>query len=176
MPENDTQTLYAGKHLSLRDRGGWEFVSRNTARPAVGIVAVTEENRVVLVEQMRRPVGEKVIELPAGLSGDIAGSEDEALLLAAQRELLEETGYVATQWRELLSGYSSPGLTDESITFFLAQGLSRQGEGGGDESEDIQVHEAPLAQLLPWLRERGATCDMKLLAGIMAASEFLGGC
>jgi ADP-ribose pyrophosphatase len=157
----------------MRSRGGWEYATRNIARPAVGIVAVTDAGDVVLVEQHRPPVGRKVIELPAGLSGDIVGQEDEALLEAAKRELLEETGYVAERWTELLAGYSSPGLTDESITLFLAEGLQQAGPGGGDPSESITVHEVPLDDVLAWLNSKSAVADLKLLAGLFAASEHL---
>lgn len=169
MLNGDVQILYRGQHLAMRSRDGWEYASRNIARSAVGIVAVTNAGDVVLVEQHRPPVGNTIIELPAGLSGDIVGRENEALLVAAQRELLEETGYVARQWTELVSGYSSPGLTDECITLFLAEGLSRQGSGGGCDGEDILLHEVPLADVIPWLRQRGAMADLKLLAGLYAA-------
>lgn len=165
--------LYQGRHLSMFNRGGWEYATRNTARPAVGIVAVTDAGKVLLVEQYRPPIARKVIELPAGLSGDIVGAEDEALLDAAKRELLEETGYAAARWTELLNGYSSPGLTDESITLFLAEGLRREGPGGGDASEQITVHEVPLDEVLNWLRDRGAAADLKLLAGMLAAQAVL---
>jgi len=175
MNNEPSTPLYEGKHLSMRAVGRWEYATRNTARPAVGIVAITDAGSVVLVEQHRPPVGKKVVELPAGLSGDITGKEDEPLVEAAKRELLEETGYVASRWTELLSGYSSPGLTDESITLFLAEGLTREGPGGGDDSEDITVHEAPLGGVLAWLRSESATADLKLLAGLYAASEALSG-
>lgn len=173
MDHDKRSTVYEGRHLSMRNRNGWEYATRNTARPAVGIVAITDSGNVLLVEQHRPPVGQKVIELPAGLSGDVAGKENESLVEAAKRELLEETGYVASCWTELLQGYSSPGLTDESITLFLAEGLKREGPGGGDHSEDISVHEVPLQEVLAWLRTRSAIADLKLLAGLFAASEEL---
>jgi ADP-ribose pyrophosphatase len=170
MTENQgTTTLWAGRHLSIVARGHWEFATRNTRRPAVGIVAITDDEKVVLVEQHRPPVGGAVIELPAGLAGDIVGAEQESLLAAAQRELLEETGYTASRWTELVRGYSSPGLTDESIVLFLAEGLAKTDAGGGDESEDITLHEIALGEVLPWLQQRGHRVDMKLLAGLYAA-------
>jgi ADP-ribose pyrophosphatase len=165
----DDQTVYAGKHLSMVARAGWEFATRNVKRSAVGIVAVTDQNQVILVEQFRPPVGRRVIELPAGLAGDIAGAEDEALLEAAKRELWEETGYIASRWTELGMGFSSPGLTDESIVLFLAEGLTKQGAGGGDSSEDIQLHEVPLYEAAHWLKSHGHGIDMKLLAGLYLA-------
>lgn len=173
MSDINPTPVYEGRHLSMLRRGRWEYAVRNIARSAVGIVAVTDAGDVVLVEQHRPPVNQTVIELPAGLSGDIVGKEDEALVEAAKRELLEETGYVADRWTELMTGYSSPGLTNESITLFLAEGLQRQCPGGGDASEDITVHEAPLGDVLTWLRSRSAVADLKLLAGLFAASEAL---
>src|SRR5829696_410163 len=95
--ERELRTVWAGRHLSVLARGTWEYASRNTRRPAVGIVAVTDDGKVLLVEQRRPPVNRNVIELPAGLAGDIAGAEHESLLEAAQRELLEETGYTASR-------------------------------------------------------------------------------
>jgi ADP-ribose pyrophosphatase len=173
MPHENQRTLYAGRHLTMLERRGWEFVTRKTQRPAVGIVAITDTGHVVLVEQFRAPVGRAVVELPAGLTGDMAGTEDEPLVEAAQRELMEETGYAARRWTELCRGYSSPGLTNESIVFFLAEGLTRHHDGGGDESEDITVHEVELDGLLEWLAERAAEADMKLLAGLYAAKRHL---
>lgn len=173
MTDTTSRTVYEGRHLSMHVRGHWEYATRNTASPAVGIVALTSTGCVVLVEQHRPPVDCRVLELPAGLSRDLAEHASETLLEAAQRELLEETGYAADRWTELVSGYSSPGLTDESITLFLAEGLHRQGTGGGDHSENITVHEVPLHNVLSWLKQRGAMADLKLLAGLFAASEHL---
>jgi ADP-ribose pyrophosphatase len=170
---NEVQVLKAGRHLSLAARGQWEFATRARGLPGVGIVALTDDGCVLLVEQYRPPVGERVFELPAGLAGDVIGAEDETLLAAAQRELLEETGYVGQHWTELTAGYSSPGLTDELIALFLAEGLQRQGAGGGDHSEEIAVHEVPIDRVLPWLAVRGAKADLKLLAGLYAAERAL---
>jgi ADP-ribose pyrophosphatase len=170
---NELTTVYAGRHLSMVVRGNWEFATRNTKRPSVGIVAITDAGKVVLVEQFRPPVGRLVVELPAGLAGDIADAKDEALVEAAKRELLEETGYVAARWAELGSGYTSPGLTDESIVLFLAQGLTRQGAGGGDGSEQITIHEIALDDVARWLHQNELKLDLKLLAGLYAAQAFL---
>lgn len=174
MSEPDIKTLFPGRHISLVARGTWEFATRNTQRPAVGIVAVTADEKVVLVEQARPAVNARLVELPAGLSGDIAGAEHEPLLEAAKRELLEETGYAAEKWTELVSGYSSPGLTDELIVLFLAEGLTKVAAGGGDANEAIVVHEVPLRGVIGWLAERGLKADLKLLAGLYAAVEKRG--
>lgn len=165
--------VWRGRHISIAARDGWEFATRNTERPAVGIVAITDDGKVVLVEQFRPPINRSVIELPAGLVGDVRGAETESLQTAAERELLEETGYRADRWTELGRGYSSPGITDESIVLFLAEGLKKVGPGGGDGSEHITQHEIPLEQVLDWLRQHAHEADMKLLAGLHVAQRHL---
>jgi ADP-ribose pyrophosphatase len=163
------EILHAGHHLSLVSRGHWEFVTRHGATGVVAIVAVTEDAKLVLVEQTRPPLGQKVIELPAGLSGDIVGEEAESLVTAARRELLEETGYEAQDAKLLTEGPSSAGLTNEMISFFLMSRLRKVAAGGGDASEDIVVHEVPLAALPEWLEERrhsGWAIDPKIYVGL----------
>jgi len=174
MNKSPTPTIaWTGQHLSIAIRDRWEYATRNTQRPAVGIVAVTDERSVVLVEQFRPPVNRVVIELPAGLAGDLADAKDETLLAAAQRELLEETGYRASQWTELTAGYSSPGLTDETIVLFLAQGLTKITAGGGDATEKITIHEVPLDEVVQWLMRNNYVADLKLLGGLFAAQAIL---
>ena len=70
--------LHDGEFLRLKRRDNWEYVERANARAAVIIVAVTDDDALLLVEQPRVPIGGPVLELPAGLVGDIAGAEDEA--------------------------------------------------------------------------------------------------
>jgi len=170
--DHQPATVWAGHYLTMVKRGRWEYVTRRIKKPAVGIVAVTDADRILLVEQYRSPVGHRLVELPAGLAGDIPGAENEPLLEAAQRELLEETGYSASVWTELTTGYSSPGLTDESIVLFLAEGLEKVGPGGGDQNESIEVHEVSWEHVLPWLAEHGQVADLKLLAGLYAAQHY----
>ena len=86
---------------------------------AVGVVAIDDDQRVVLVNQYRHPVGQYLDELPAGLL-DVAG---EAALTAAQRELFEEAGLTARDWHVLIDLYTSPGMTNEAIRIFLARRL-----------------------------------------------------
>ena len=166
-------TLVAeGRYLCLLDRGGWEFVERKNTTGIVVLVAVTEDRRLLLVEQWREPVGSRVLELPAGLAGDVAGAEDEALATAARRELLEETGYEASDLELLMVAPSSPGLTSETYTFFRASGLAKVAAGGGDASEDIVVHEVPLDGVEAWLQARAAEgflIDLKVYAGLLFA-------
>jgi ADP-ribose pyrophosphatase len=169
----EPRLLWAGRHLSILSRGQWEYAARNTRRPAVGIVAVTPQRRVVLVEQFRPPANDNLIELPAGLAGDEPGAEHEPLLATAQRELLEETGYRSERWTELGSGFSSPGLTDERVVLFLAEDARKVAEGGGNASEGITIHEVPLDQIHAWLAERASRLDMNLFAGLFLARQAL---
>src|SRR5262249_7263871 len=87
---------------------------------AVGVVAVDDEDRVVLIRQYRHPVGAFLWELPAGLI-DVAG---EPLHHAAARELAEEADLVAADWRLLLDVHPTPGASNEIIRLFVARGLS----------------------------------------------------
>ncbi|QDU58320.1 NUDIX hydrolase [Aeoliella mucimassa] len=168
------ECLHRGKHLTLVARGHWEYAVRTVASGAVGILAITSDEQVVLVEQYRIPVGRPVIEIPAGLVGDTAEFAGEPLIEAAKRELLEETGYVSDSWSELGSGYSSPGLSDESIMFFLAADCRKESDGGGDDFEDIRVHTVPLAEVDQWLDSQqaaGIGCDFKLFASLRMAEK-----
>ena len=169
---NDVEVLRDGKHIQLVRRGSWEFTRRKNVSGIVGIIAVTDDRKLVLVEQHRPPVGARVIELPAGLAGDSAEHADEDLGVAARRELLEETGYEARAMERVAAGAASAGMTDEIITLFRATGLKKTGSGGGDESEDIAVHEVPLDRVIPWLAEQeggGKRIDLKVYAGLYFA-------
>lgn len=165
-----TRTILAqGKHVRLVLEDGWEYVERTQASGIAVIVAVTAEGRMLLVEQYRRPVKSRVLELPAGLAGDVAGHELEDLAEAARRELLEETGYEAETMTALASGPPSAGLATEVVTFFRARGLRKTGPGGGDGTEGIVVHEVPVAEIAAWCREqagKGCLVDPKVYAGL----------
>jgi ADP-ribose pyrophosphatase len=161
---------YSGRHLDFRETtSGWEFVTRPEARGGVAIFAVTDDNQLVLTEQFRPPVGCRVIELPAGLAGDIPLQEDEPLETAARRELKEETGYVAKKWQKLIDGPSSAGMTNEVNTIFLASEMTRMSEGGGDRYETITVHIVNLKDVTNWCLDRqaeGKMIDLKIFAAL----------
>jgi ADP-ribose pyrophosphatase len=171
-PTDPPVTFAQGKYLRLISQGTWEFADRMGASGAVLIVAITPEQKLVLVEQYRIPLGCYAIELPAGLVGDIPGEEHEALQIAAERELLEETGYSAAEWQWLMTGPSSPGMCSELQSLFLAKNLTREHSGGGDHTEDIIVHEIPLDELPQWLMKQhtaGKAIDTKVYAGMYFA-------
>ncbi len=160
------ETLYSGKFLNLVREGRWEYCERVNQTRAVMIFAATPEGRVLLVEEFRPPIGQRCLCFPAGLSGD-EGAESDAE--AARRELLEETGYEAAEMRYLFSGPSSPGLSSETLSFYLATGLRRVGAGGGVAQENITVREAPLADIDAWLAARvaeGIALDPRIFSGL----------
>jgi nicotinamidase/pyrazinamidase len=165
-------TLGKGRFLRLRKLGRWEFAERVNTSVAVAVVAVTEESKLLLVEQYRAPIGQRVIELPAGLSGDAPGAANEPPAAAAARELLEETGYAARELTCLVTGPPSAGMSSELVAFFRAAGLRRVTAGGGHGDESIVVHEVPLSSAIHWLQERakeGVLVDPKVYAGLLFA-------
>ena len=123
---NDTRLIAEGQHLRLLTTGHWEFVERTKAANAVVIIALTDQSRLLLTEQYRPPLAAAAIELPAGLVGDIPGEEDEALATAAERELLEETGYEAGSMEFLATCPTSAGLTSETVSYFRARNLRKR--------------------------------------------------
>lgn len=173
-PQETRITLFEGKHLRLKACGRWEYVERCKAKAGVVIVAVTPEDKLLLVEQYRVPVAAPVLELPAGLAGDMEHQSEEEFIAAAQRELLEETGYEAAEWEELtLAGPPSAGQSNEMVLFFRARDLRKAGKGGGEETEEITVHEVPLRQIRAWLNEKdlaGLLIDPKIFAGLFFLS------
>ncbi len=163
---------FQGKFIRAVAEDGWEWVERTNATGAVVIVPITPQGEVVLIEQYRIPLHALVIELPAGLAGDSAGDEGESLLLAAQRELIEEAGFEADRWEYLTEGPSSAGLATEVFALFLARDARRVAPGGGDAAEEITVHVVPQAELEQWLQRRraeGAMIDPKVFAGLYFA-------
>lgn len=109
---------------------------------AVAIVALDEQERVLLIQQYRHPIRHRDWELPAGLL-DIAGEEP---LEAARRELAEEADLVAAHWEPLVSSWTTPGGNDELIHVFLATGVSAApaAHAREDEEADIRVEWVPL--------------------------------
>jgi ADP-ribose pyrophosphatase len=162
------RTVYEGRYLRMVVRGQWEYVQRTHADGmAVIIIAVTPEDRVLFVEQYRVPLDARTIEMPAGLVGD--DHAHDTLESAAQRELVEETGWKADKVVVLLTGPTSSGMSSERIAFCRATGLTRVGDGGGVDGEDIVVHAIPRPEAPAWLMERareGFEVDLKLWAGL----------
>ncbi len=156
-------TEWEGQYVSIKRRGRWEFASRTASTNAVVILA-EHDGKIILVEQYRVPVGARCLDLPAGLVGD--EDPDATVEETAVKELEEETGFTAARVERLGDFYSSPGMLAESFALVRAHGLSRCGEGGGNEHEEIDVHlvaRETIGAFVEARRNAGVAIDVKLL-------------
>ena len=135
---------------------------------AVAILALDDDDNVVMVRQYRHPVGHELLELPAGLL-DVEG---EPALTGARRELFEEAALAAADWAVLLDIYNSSGMSDEAIRIYLARGLSEIGEQDrfAPEHEEISmtVERHPLEELVR-MALAGELVNGTAVAGVLAA-------
>lgn len=133
---------------------------------AVVVLALDAEDRVLVMRQYRHPVGRRMVELPAGL----LDHEGEDPLAVARRELREETGFEAARWEPLLRGYTSPGISQELIHYFVARDLTEVGRGDFElvhEEADLQLGWVPLADLRDAVLA-GRTEDAPLALAVLA--------
>lgn len=166
---HDTGRVVSIRRDVVRPAGGGEFVRDVVVHPgAVGVIALDDDERVLLVSQYRHPAGHRLLEAPAGLL-DVPG---EPYLQAAQRELYEEGHVRARTWRVLLDAYTSPGMTTESIRVYLARDLEHVPDGerhlGHAEEADMPVYWAPLADVVEAVLA-GRLHNAILCAGALAA-------
>jgi 8-oxo-dGDP phosphatase len=167
----DSETLYVGKIFALR-ADEVRMPGGNTARRevvehygAVAIVALDDDRNVVMVHQYRHPVGRRLWELPAGL----LDMGDEPPHATAARELEEEAGLAAEQWRVLVDVISAPGFSDESVRVFLATGLTDVGRPEAhDEEADLTIKQVPLDDAVHMVLA-GEIVNSLAVAGILAA-------
>lgn len=166
---------YEGKFLKVVKRKGWEFVERTNATGIVGIIALTNDDNLVLVKQYREPLQKVVIEAPAGLVGDI--DDKESIETAAQRELLEETGYYANKLEVVGTFPVSPGLSTEQLTYVIATDLEKREKGGGDSTEDIEVFELGIgiatSHLMEMAKAGEVLVDAKLFSAILIGCKVI---
>ncbi|HMM67114.1 MAG TPA: NUDIX hydrolase [Dokdonella sp.] len=165
----ETVTLCNGTWLRLKRRGRWEYAERTNPGGGVMIIAVTAEDKVLFVEQYRPALECMTIEMPAGLVGDSPEHLAEDAVAAAHRELIEETGYQAARIDFIMAGPTSAGMSNEILAFVRARELTRVHAGGGDDTEDISLHEIPREQAAAWLVQKmadGYSVDPKMFAGM----------
>ncbi|MDQ1495708.1 MAG: 8-oxo-dGDP phosphatase [Actinomycetota bacterium] len=142
---------------------------------AVGIVAVDDELRVLLVRQYRHPVAAMLWEPPAGLL-DVAGEDP---LDAAKRELFEEAGYRARDWTVLIDAFTSPGGSSESVRLYLARGLQPVGDDerhvGDGEERDMPTRWVPLSEVRAAVLSGRLHSPLGAMGFLAAASVLLDG-
>ncbi|SHE44965.1 ADP-ribose pyrophosphatase [Seinonella peptonophila] len=126
---------------------------------AVAVIAITPENRLVLVRQFRKALEKTILEIPAGKL-----EQDEKPEACALRELEEETGYRASKLYHLTSFYTSPGFADEFLHIYVAEGLEK-GEQQPDVDEFVELVEYDLETCLEQM-QLGLICDAKTVAAI----------
>lgn len=170
----DSEILYVGSIFALRAdqvrMPGGNIAKREVVEHygAVGIVALDDENNIAMVYQYRHPIGRRLWELPAGLL-DLGG---EAPHLTAARELAEEAGLAASDWRVLADLVSTPGFTDESVRVYLATGLTNIGRPAAhDEEADLQLKWFPLVEAVRMVFT-GEIVNSLAVAGILAANAM----
>ncbi|WP_063053712.1 NUDIX domain-containing protein [Nocardia arthritidis] len=141
------KTVYSGAILALRldqvHMPGGRVVEREVIEHhgAVAVAAIDDDGNVVLINQYRHPISRRLLELPAGLL-DVPGEDP---LLAARRELAEETGLAAREWAVLVDVALSPGFTDEALRVYLARGLYETDRPEPEfEEADLEVVRMPV--------------------------------
>jgi ADP-ribose pyrophosphatase len=169
----DTETIYDGRVVKLEVRrvrlSDGQVQKREVVRHqgAVALIALDEQQNVLLVRQFRSGAQQVMLEIPAGLLE--AGELPEA---CAVRELQEETGYKPERLEYLGGFHPTPGYTTEYIHLYLASNLS-EAKLAGDADEFIEVERLSLAQALVMI-ERGDITDGKTLVGLLRVARRLG--
>jgi ADP-ribose pyrophosphatase len=167
-----TETVYKGKIVNIRNdvaelHNGARVLREVVEHPGgVAIVPVTEKGEVLMVRQYRYPMGEELLEIPAGKLETCEDHRD-----CAVRELSEETGCSAGELTYLGPIYTSPGFSCEILYIYLATRLTR-GEAHPDENEFLDVEAVPLSALVGMIMS-GDVRDAKTIVGILKAQKYL---
>ena len=148
-------TLYEGPIFRVERRGNRDVVVH---APVAAVIAIDPDDRLTLVRQRRVAVDASLLELPAGFIHD-----GESPLDAARRELAEETGLYAGEWKEMSTFFTSAGFTDERVHLFAATGLV-QGEASPDDGEELEVVRVPVTDVPVLI---GEVTDAKTLIGLL---------
>jgi ADP-ribose pyrophosphatase len=172
--------VYEGGIISVhRERvsmpGGGDGVRDVVRHPgAVAVVALDDEDRVVLVRQYRHPVREHLWELPAGLRD----ADGEPPAETARRELAEEALLAAGRWSLLATTYNSPGFCDEEVQVYLAEDLTPADRPEGfvveHEELDLTLERVPLAEAVQWVAD-GRIRNGSSIVGVLAAAATRAG-
>lgn len=166
------EKLYEGKIINLRidtvELPEKKYSKREIVEHpgGVGIVAITDDNSMILVRQYRKAVNRMLLEIPAGKL-----EVNEEPRETAIRELKEETGYEANNYNYLLEFYTSPGYTTEKIYLFMATDLI-EGSQDLDDGEYCEIEKYTIDELLKMI-DRGEIIDSKTIIGINLAKHYL---
>src|SRR5215213_4951789 len=172
----DSEKVYEGRVISLRRDtvampGGESSVREVVHHPgAVAVVALDDDDNVVLVRQFRHPVGRHLWELPAGLRD----ADGEPPLETAKRELAEEAMLAADRWSLLTTTYSTPGFCDEAVLVYLAEELREVERPEGflveHEEADMTLERVPLADAVQRIFD-GDIRNSSAVVGLLAAAQ-----
>jgi ADP-ribose pyrophosphatase len=167
-----TETIYTGKILTVR-KDQMKFPNGHSGTrevvacaDAVAVVALTDLYEVLMVKQYRHPAGQELWEIPAGKI-----EAGESPLQSAQRELEEETGYRAHNWRQVYFFYTSPGFCTEKIYLLLASDLTKYKQNL-DPDEFIEVEKISLHKAMQ-MAASGQILDAKTIIGLLTADRYL---
>ena len=148
----------------VNGKEAWREVVHHPGASAV--VAIDEDNRIIMEKQFRYALNDYLLEIPAG---KLDAGEDP--LVCAKRELEEETGIVASEWISLGTIATSPGFCNEVIHLYVAKGLSK-GEIHWDEDEYVEVERYRFDELLQRIKEEKIK-DSKSLSALLLAMPYL---
>ncbi len=166
-----SQLIYEGRAVKLRVDTVQMASGRKTTREivehadCVAVVAVDADNNVLLVNQFRKPVEKKLLEIPAG--GIDPGEDPETTV---RRELREEIGYLPRRLERLGGFYSAPGYCSEYLYLYLATDLTPS-RLHAEDTESIELVRVPITQI-PGLIASGKICDAKSIAGLLTFLEY----
>jgi len=169
------EKIFNGRIVNLvvdyvKYRSGNEAAREIIQHPGGSVaLALFDNNDILLVKQYRYPIGGEVIELPAG---KLDPNEDPQH--CAERELREETGYVAKRWTKLTTLMTTPGFCDERLHIYLAQDISvsPQGQSLEEGEQTIKLIRVPLVEAVAMV-ERQEIADAKSIVGILMADRLL---
>jgi 8-oxo-dGDP phosphatase len=175
-----SEQVYEGRIISLRRDtvampGGGDSVREIVTHPgAAAVVAIDDQDRVVLVRQYRHPVRRHLWELPAGLRDE----DGESPLRTAQRELAEEALLSAARWSLLATVHNSPGFSDEQVLIYLAEDLTDAARPDGfvveHEEADMTIERVPLAEAVQRVFD-GDITNSSAVVGVLAAAQVRSG-
>jgi len=163
------EIVWEGKYIRtirrhFKDRKGapcfWEMIQRKTHGPSALIAAITSDKEIVLEKIFRVPLGDYILELPAGLMD--RSSESSKVL--ARRELLEETGYKVGALTLLTTTPTHPTFSGEELTIFLGLDARKVAEPILEDAEEIEIVKVPVAELFDMLKTGKVRFDIKIMA------------